>query len=445
MPFGPYTNFSDCVSKNQDKSSPEAYCAVVHKKITGDYPSEKRLNKQEEVMANYMINKNDFFNILTLSSEYMIAKESANGERIFEGWGSVEVIDRQGDLLPIDAMKEIMPIIMKRGGPLIDSHSNRVIGKLLDYQIFKDYSIDDKVWNSIKTGEYKGFSLGGKARNVETVIKDGKSFHRVNKPEVWEWSVVGEPANQESFIENINYIAKSMSKETPQDVGSNRYYEGRERDQIANDLYGKEFNDLDDAQKWKVHQKALENQTNKTAQSMSKDDIKNYVEKILKEKMADTKKEDTTEDPSKVLDEKPKDSKEVPDTGTEKQDEPVAEEAMADDVIQRVADKLDEISVGMGKILKALVKEDLPEEEKKPEEIAEEEKPEEEEVKSLVSQEVEKQLKKRALQTSTTPRPGLAEERKGFLVKEEKTLEKGMLKDTSWRTLGKEAYKKNGI
>lgn len=39
MPFGDYTNFDDCVSKNKDKGNPEAFCADLYKKITGEWPS----------------------------------------------------------------------------------------------------------------------------------------------------------------------------------------------------------------------------------------------------------------------------------------------------------------------------------------------------------------------------------------------------------------------
>ncbi len=46
MPFGEFTDFADCVKKimKRKKFSKErasAYCAVLHKKITGKYPSEK--------------------------------------------------------------------------------------------------------------------------------------------------------------------------------------------------------------------------------------------------------------------------------------------------------------------------------------------------------------------------------------------------------------------
>jgi hypothetical protein len=42
-PFGEYKSFEDCVSKNQDKTNPEAYCASLEKKITGKWPAEDKL------------------------------------------------------------------------------------------------------------------------------------------------------------------------------------------------------------------------------------------------------------------------------------------------------------------------------------------------------------------------------------------------------------------
>jgi len=49
MPFGKYKNFAQCVNENKDKGNPEAYCAYIHKKITGKWPSEKQsLSLKEE-------------------------------------------------------------------------------------------------------------------------------------------------------------------------------------------------------------------------------------------------------------------------------------------------------------------------------------------------------------------------------------------------------------
>jgi len=39
-PFGEYTSMQDCISKNQNKKDPAAWCADIHHKITGKWPSE---------------------------------------------------------------------------------------------------------------------------------------------------------------------------------------------------------------------------------------------------------------------------------------------------------------------------------------------------------------------------------------------------------------------
>lgn len=48
MPFGDFKDFKDCVKQNQDKDSPEGYCAKIHKQITGEWPAEA---KKSDIMA----------------------------------------------------------------------------------------------------------------------------------------------------------------------------------------------------------------------------------------------------------------------------------------------------------------------------------------------------------------------------------------------------------
>ena len=44
-PFGPYATFDECVIKNADKSTPEAFCAWLHHKILGTWPSGMTADK----------------------------------------------------------------------------------------------------------------------------------------------------------------------------------------------------------------------------------------------------------------------------------------------------------------------------------------------------------------------------------------------------------------
>jgi len=54
-PFGKYANFADCVRDNRDKKNPEAYCAALHKKITGKWPTEKALATTQNGEKNPLI------------------------------------------------------------------------------------------------------------------------------------------------------------------------------------------------------------------------------------------------------------------------------------------------------------------------------------------------------------------------------------------------------
>jgi len=44
MPFAGFRDFSECVNKNKDKRSPEAFCAYLHHKVTGKWPAEKNVS-----------------------------------------------------------------------------------------------------------------------------------------------------------------------------------------------------------------------------------------------------------------------------------------------------------------------------------------------------------------------------------------------------------------
>jgi hypothetical protein len=152
-------------------------------------------------------------------------------DRIVRGWMSVEVKDRQGEIVPVDDLKRSLNIWMKRGAPIMDEHSNRHVGEALnwkeathpdtqtpgisiDYRIFDDYSTDDQVWKEIKSGKRKGLSMGGRAlgkKEKKTDAVTGESAEKLSNIETYEVSSVREPANQFALNEVVNLVAKSMN------------------------------------------------------------------------------------------------------------------------------------------------------------------------------------------------------------------------------------------
>jgi len=172
--------------------------------------------------------------VLTVKSKPTQFEIVDEDERLVSGFASVEVIDLQGDIVPISEMKKAMYKFMDRGGSIMYGHSNKPIGKVLQWEvekfpgsdvygikfvakIFKDYQFDDEVWKLIKSGELKGFSIGAQAKEKKMMLKDESSglpkevgvLHDLNLMEI---SVCKEPANPLAIVEEVNYFAKSADE-----------------------------------------------------------------------------------------------------------------------------------------------------------------------------------------------------------------------------------------
>ncbi len=154
-------------------------------------------------------------------------------DRIVRGWATVEVKDSQGERIPIEGeLKRVMNTWMMRGGVISDTHSNRQVGKglnwkiekhpdsgkqgiIIDYQIFKDYSIDNEVWDEIVSGKRKGLSFGGRALNKPKIKDDsysGEKAAELSGIEAYEMASVTDPANELALNTHVNFLAKSNTK-----------------------------------------------------------------------------------------------------------------------------------------------------------------------------------------------------------------------------------------
>lgn len=163
----------------------------------------------------------------------------STNDRIFEGIATAEMVDKQGEITVRDSLLKQFPIWMKRGGPIMDTHSNRHVGKGLNYapievidpktkkkyygikitaQIFKDNKLDDEVWKHIVDGTYKGLSFGGANRSDRIPVQqaDGSFAYKLDDLELYEMSVCPEPAVPLAVITDFNKIAKSL---TPDELG----------------------------------------------------------------------------------------------------------------------------------------------------------------------------------------------------------------------------------
>jgi len=171
-----------------------------------------------------------FFNKLVTK-----AMEAIHGdERFFEGYLTVEIKDKQGEITIVDELYKVLPIWMDRGAPISDTHSNRIIGKGINYsktiykdkdgeeypaikitgKIHKDYELDNEIWKKIKSGEYKGLSFGGatKSDRDPVTMKDGSIAYSLKDLEHYEVAVCADPAVPLALITDYNPLAKSVTK-----------------------------------------------------------------------------------------------------------------------------------------------------------------------------------------------------------------------------------------
>ncbi len=167
----------------------------------------------------------------TLITKSLVPNSKADDERFFEGLLTVEMKDKQGEITIVDELYKVLPTWMDRGAPITDTHSNRVVGKGINFakteaqdaegnvypaikitgKIHKDYELDDDIWKKITSGEYKGLSFGGatKADREPVKMKDGSIAYALTDLEHYEVAVCEDPAVPLALITQTNPIAKA--------------------------------------------------------------------------------------------------------------------------------------------------------------------------------------------------------------------------------------------
>lgn len=159
--------------------------------------------------------------------------KSYSGCRYFAGFVSSDKIDKQNDSVLVEKAYEKVLKQIERGGTIVDTHSNRVVGSF--YHAIKKKTPEgnngiyaygvvyqgepyfNTTWDAIKKavecpncGDVrKGFSIGGFA--LETQIScDGLKCHRdIIDLSIHEISVCHDPANPDATINEVNLFAKA--------------------------------------------------------------------------------------------------------------------------------------------------------------------------------------------------------------------------------------------
>lgn len=175
--------------------------------------------------------------------------------RIFEGLLSPEMRDNASVVVPTREVKRFMDRFLSRGGTLSEEHTNRHVGRVLEYwdteievteelakqaieanpknptvaatvkqyvgktipalgvraQIFKDYPYEDEVWARIKDqsrpDSIKGLSFGGRSAPVAYDEEHKGIVH--NLMAMWEVAITTAPRVALGLLTGVNEIAQS--------------------------------------------------------------------------------------------------------------------------------------------------------------------------------------------------------------------------------------------
>ena len=120
-----------------------------------------------------------------------IAKMEAQDDGTVKVWGyaSSEAVDSDGEVIAAEAMKAAIPDYMKFGA-VREMHGQNAAGTAIEINVEDDgrtffgaHIVDPVAVTKVKTGVYKGFSIGGsyRPRRVEQVANHGPEADR-NQP-----------------------------------------------------------------------------------------------------------------------------------------------------------------------------------------------------------------------------------------------------------------------
>ncbi len=131
-------------------------------------------------------------------------EEQDDGTLIVSGIASSECVDSEGETVLASAMKDALPDYMKFGA-VREMHQPIAAGTALSAEVasdgctyFEALVVDDDAVKKVKTGVYKGFSIGGRVPAGGRNKDNPKIIERINLVEV---SLVDRPANPEAVIQ----------------------------------------------------------------------------------------------------------------------------------------------------------------------------------------------------------------------------------------------------
>ncbi len=261
-PFGDYTDFQDCVDQNQDKESPEGFCAWLEHEITGSWPSEKELKKGEKQVDEKINDK------ASIELTGPIFKKNTKQRIVYAAVlvpGEPDYDYEKGEkILTAEEIEYVAHKWLEDYGNIDYMHGLNNVAKPVETYILPfDWEVEiagektnlpkgtwvlagkvtnDKAWKEVEEGKLTGFSIMGIQNTVlKNILKDaaenkqvGKSFEAAMKKTLLrdlgeDWIVPFVSLVDEPCVPKAKFFAIKAKEEEAQ----------KERDKKENSAWNK--------------------------------------------------------------------------------------------------------------------------------------------------------------------------------------------------------------
>ncbi len=169
MPFGDYKDFNDCVSKNQDKNNPKAYCADIKRKIEGE-----SLKKKDWRVLEYCVPIQESTRV--------------NGKFIIRGIAINETVTRNNVKYQAEELEKSAHTL--RNKPILKDHKNEIdsiVGRTTENVFFNPdgknvpfeaFITDQSIQQKINDRLIQAVSIGATVKDLaeEESTEGGKHF-----------------------------------------------------------------------------------------------------------------------------------------------------------------------------------------------------------------------------------------------------------------------------
>jgi len=278
-------------------------------------------------------------------------------KRTVSGFATLDNVDSHGDI--IDADGSIEAFRRFRGG-LREMHTNNAVGTIVSFEEAKSYdNDDDKVyrgvyisakvskgaqdtWEKVLDGTLKGFSIGGKIKNVDSTEVEGRGKVKVIKDyDLIEVSLVDNPANPLANVLTVQklgdtyiYSENDLSKATQnilyqEETGTVVLSESEDKDGFVNIGWVESDSDTekirDAVEKYKASKEDSEEEEEITLSLHKRDIVDAIASKILSKEVLNM--------PDNIIE-----KGEAAEETVEETVEAVAEEA-AEEVVEEVSEE----------------------------------------------------------------------------------------------------------